>query len=70
MFGRRQRALGVNDKNRPAHLDEFVEYLQTQASVMDRSGWIKEAAQLRKWVAELREGELDAGPSEKQAARK
>ena len=45
--------VNVGRVNSPLNLNDFVEYVETQAKTMEQFGW-KEGHGLRKWISELR----------------
>jgi hypothetical protein len=45
---------GSGTANQPGTVLEFVKELEERANDMDVRGWVKEAADLRKWASELR----------------
>lgn len=47
------RDVNANKPNAFLSLNDFVEYVEKQASTMERFGW-KEGHGLRKWISELR----------------
>ena len=44
-----------------AETGSFAEYVESQAGRMECCGWTEEATNLRRWVRELRAGDVEAG---------